>query len=48
MAPRFINMPDWMGKRTADADSATKIYAPAPTTWTQWENGASVVDTKSL
>ncbi len=44
MAPRFINMPDWLAKRTPDADSAVKIYAPAPTTWQEWEEAAAVID----
>ncbi len=47
MAPRFINMPDWMGRRTDAADSALTLYSPAPTTWLDWERAAMIVDIRA-
>ncbi|RYZ83406.1 MAG: Fic family protein, partial [Proteobacteria bacterium] len=43
MAPRFINLPDWESKRTADPESASTIYSPAPDTWLKWEKGARMM-----
>jgi hypothetical protein len=43
MAPRFINLPDWLKKRSSNANSAPKIYKPAPETWKSWEAGAQII-----
>lgn len=44
MAPRFINMPDWLAKRDQTAIRAWTIYDPAPVTWGNWDKTAQVVD----
>lgn len=44
LAPRFINLPDWLAKRTNGIRAPWEIYSPAPLTWIQWERGAAFVD----
>lgn len=44
MAPRFINLPDWIAGRTSANTSALTIYEPSPSTWQSWEEGSKVVD----
>jgi hypothetical protein len=44
MAPRFINLPDWLQRRDATQSSAIKAYGPAPQTWFAWDAAAQIVD----
>jgi alpha-amylase/alpha-mannosidase (GH57 family) len=48
MAPRFINLPDWNGKKDRTHDSALRAYDPAPITWKMWESGVKIVDKAAL
>ncbi len=44
LAPRFINMPDWISKGAKAHYSPWYVYDPAPTTWAGWEKGAEVIE----
>jgi hypothetical protein len=44
LAPRMINMSDWLTLREAKNFDPYLIYEPAPKTWKLWENGAKIID----
>ncbi len=39
VAPRFINLPDWIKNREIKNYDPVQVYTPAPLSWLSWERG---------